>query len=100
MPLSLMEFLVRYLISFLLFSVIGASGWFWMGNLHKNIQLMFELFKALFLVIHVSYYPLMTFLMMLSVILLSILPTLYSKRDQASGLKQQLELASELESDL
>ena len=36
--------------------------------------------------------------MMLSVILLSILPTLYS--NQASGLKQQLELASELESDL
>ena len=98
MPLSLMEFLVRYLASFLLFSVIGAFGWFWMGNLHKNIQLMLELFKALFLVIHFSYYILMTFLMMLSVILLSILPTLYS--NQASGLKQQLELASELESDL
>ena len=42
----------------------------------------------------------MTFLMMLSVILLSILSTLYSKCDQASDLWQQLELASELESDL
>ena len=45
----------------------------------------------------------MTFLMMLSVILLSICAddtTLYSKRDQASDLWQQLELASELESDL
>ena len=45
----------------------------------------------------------MTFLAMLSVILLSmlmILLTLYSKCDQASDLWQQLELASELESDL
>ena len=45
----------------------------------------------------------MTFLMMLSVILLSLLiiyTTLYSKCDQTSDLWQQLELASELESDL
>ena len=35
-----MEFQVRYLELFLLFSVIGDFGWFWMGNLHKNIQLM------------------------------------------------------------
>ena len=40
----------------------------------------------------------MTFLMMLSVILLSIL--MYSKCDHASDLWQQLELASKLESDL
>ena len=40
------------------------------------------------------------FLMVLSVILLSMLMILYSKCDQASGLWQQLELASELESDL
>ena len=38
--------------------------------------------------------------MMLSMILLSMLSTLYSKCDQASDLWQQLELASELESDL
>ena len=38
--------------------------------------------------------------MMLSVILLSVLMILYSKCDQASDLWQQLELASELESDL
>ena len=37
--------------------------------------------------------------MMLSMILLSMLSTLYSKCDQASDLWQQLELASELESD-
>ena len=43
----------------------------------------------------------MTFLMMLSVILLSMLmKLLYSKCDQASDLWQPLELASELESNL
>ena len=42
----------------------------------------------------------MTFLMMLSVILLSMLKILLSKCDQASDMWQQLELASELESDL
>ena len=68
---------------------------------HKNIQLMLEFVKALFLILHFSYYTLMTFLMMLSVILLSMLMILlYSKCDQVSDLWQQLELASELESDL
>ena len=38
--LDLMEFQVRYLALFLLFSVIGSFRWFWMGSLHKNIQLM------------------------------------------------------------
>ena len=44
----------------------------------------------------------MTFLMMLSVILLSMLMILLStlKCDEASDLRQQLELASELESDV
>ena len=43
----------------------------------------------------------MTFLMMLSAILLSMLMILpYSKCDQTSDLWQQLEFASELESDL
>ena len=71
------------------------------GKLHKNIQLMLEFPKAPFLVLHFSYYTLMTFLTMLSVILLSMLMILlYSKCDQASDLWQQLELASELESDL
>ena len=43
----------------------------------------------------------MTFLMMLSVLLLSMLMMLlYSKCDEASDLWQQLELASELQSDL
>ena len=51
------------------------------------------------LVLHFSYYTLMTFLM-LSVILPSILMILYSKFDQTSDLWQQLELVSELDSDL
>ena len=62
--LSLMEFQVRYLALFLLFSVIDGFKWFWMGSLLKNIELML--------------YTLITFLMMLSVILLSMLMILLS----------------------
>ena len=36
-----MEFQVRYLALFL-FSVIANLDWFWMGNLHKNIQLVLD----------------------------------------------------------
>ena len=96
---SLMEFQVRYVALFLLFSVIDSFDCFWMGSVHKNIQLMLEFLKAPFLVLHFSYYTLMTFLMMLSVILLSMLMILFSKCDQTSDLRQQLELASEHESD-
>ena len=76
--LSLMEFHVKYLALFPLFSVIGAFGQFWMGNPHKNIQLMAEFLKGPFLVLYFSYHRLMTFLMMLSVILLSTLMILLS----------------------
>ena len=34
---KLMEFQVRYLTLFLLFSVIDSFEWFWMESLHKNI---------------------------------------------------------------
>ena len=71
--LSLMGFQVRYLALFVLFSVIDNFEWFWMESLHKNIQLMLEFLKGPFSVLHFSYYTLMTFLMMLSVILLSML---------------------------
>ena len=40
--LGLMEFEVRYLVLFLLFSVIEFFESFWMGSLHKNIQLILE----------------------------------------------------------
>ena len=95
-----MELQVRYLVLFPLSSVIDDFRWFWMGILHKNIQFMLEFLKALFLDLHFSYYTLVTFLVMLSVILLSMLMILLcSKCDQVSGLWQQLELAFELESD-
>ena len=76
--LSLMQFQVRYLVLFLLLSVIGGFEWFCMGNLHKSIQLMLELLKAPFLILHFSYYTLITFWFMLSVILLSMLMILLS----------------------
>ena len=93
---------------FLLFSVIDGFEWFWMESLHKNIQLMLAFLKAPFSVLHFSYYTLMTFRTMLSVILLSMLMMLFSIEsvirslisDQASDPWQQLELIFELESDL
>ena len=68
--LNLMEFQTKYLT---FFSLIDGFEWFWMENLHRNIQLMLEFLKGPFLVLHFSYYTLMTFLTMLSVILLSML---------------------------
>ena len=84
----------------LLFSVIDGFEWFCMGSLHKNIQLILEFLKAPFLVLHLSYYKLMTFLIILSAILLFMLIILLSKCNRTSDLWQKLELASELESDL
>ena len=66
---SVMEFQVRYLALFLLFLVIDGLELFWIGSFHKNIQLMLAFPKAPFLVLHFSYYTLMAFLMILSVIL-------------------------------
>ena len=71
-----MEFQVRYLALFLLFSVIHGFKWFWRKSLHKNIRLMLEFLKDPFLVLHFSCYTLMTFLMMFFVILLSMLMVL------------------------
>ena len=71
--LSLMEFQVKYLALFFLFSLIYSFEWFWMESLHKNIQLMLEFFKTPFLVLYFSCYTLMAFMMMLFVILISML---------------------------
>ena len=76
--LSLMEFQVRYSALFLLFSVIDSFECFWMRILHKNIQLTLEFLNAPFLVLHFSFYTLMTSLMILFVILLSMLMILLS----------------------
>ena len=83
---GIMEFQVRYLTLFFLFSVMGSFGWFWMENYHKNIQLMLEFLKGPLLALQFSYYTLMTFLMMLSVILLSMLMTLLSTLNVISHL--------------
>ena len=55
------------------FIVIDGFEWFSMGSLYKNIQLMPEFLNVLFSALHFFSYSLMTFLMMLSVILLSML---------------------------
>ena len=64
--LSLMEFQVKYLALFLMFSVVDDFEWFWMKSFGKNIQFMLEFLKAPFLGLHFSYYTLMTILTMLS----------------------------------
>ena len=50
----------------------------WILILHKYTQLILEFPKDHFLVLHFSYYKLITFLMMLSAILLSMLMILLS----------------------
>ena len=52
-----------------------------MGILYKNIQLMLEFLKGPILVLHFSYCTLRDFLMVLSVILLSMLMILPSTLD-------------------
>ena len=69
---------IRYLALFFLFSVVVGFEWFWMESHYKNIQIMLEFLKGLFLVLHFSCCILMTFLMMLSIILLSMLMILLS----------------------
>ena len=90
--------------SLLLFTVIGGFRWFWIGSLRKNFQLILEFFKASFLVLHFScsYYTLndLPDHIIWYIIISADDTTLYFKCDQASDLWQQLELASELESDL
>ena len=73
-----------------------------MESLHKNIWLMLDFLKAPFLVLYFLYYPLMTFLdnVICDIAIYADDTTLYLKCDQASDLWQQLELASEVESDL
>ena len=80
--LNVMEFQVRYLALFFLFSVIDGFRWFWMGSLHKNIQLMLEFFKSptLFL-LYINDLP----DNVICNIAIYADDTIYSKCDQASG---------------
>ena len=100
--LSLTEFQVRYLALFLLFSVIGGFGSFWMGNLHNNIQLMLVFLKGLIVgpTLFLLYINDLHDDVICNIAIYADDTTLYSKCDQASDLWQQLGLASELESDL
>ena len=61
-----------------LFSVTDSLRWFWMGSVRKIISLMLEFLKVPILFLHFSDYISMTFMMMLSVILLSMLMILHS----------------------
>ena len=72
-----------------------------MESLHKNIQLLREFLKAPFMVLHfllyVNDFP---DDIICDIAIYADDTNLYSKCDQASDLQQQLELASELKSDL
>ena len=88
-----------------LISSFLSNRWLWVvldGKTSQEYQVNAGFLKAPFLVLHFSYYQLMTCLMTdnISVIVLFMLIILLSKCDQAFDLWQQLELASELESDL
>ena len=65
-----------YLALFFLFSTIDGFKLCWIGSLHQTIQLMLEFLKGEILVLHFSYYTLMTFVMMLSKVLLPLLMVL------------------------
>ena len=93
--LSLMEFQVRSLVLLLLFKVVDGVEWFWMASLHNNIQVPI-LGPTLFL-LYINDLP---DDIICNIAIYADDTTLYSKCDQASDLWQQLELASELESDL
>ena len=84
-------FRLKHLALFQLWTALGGSGW--------KVFRMVEFLKAPFLVLHFSYYTSMAFLMMLSVILLSmlILSTLSVIRHLICGINL---FATELESDL
>ena len=71
-----------------------------MESLHKNIQLMLEFLKAPFLVLSLQYINDLADDVICDVAIYADDTSLYSKCDQASDLWQQLEQASEFESDL
>ena len=96
-----MEFQVRCLVLFL-FSVIGGFGWFWMGSLQKEYPVNTGVPQGSVLgpTLFLLYINDLPDDVICDVGIYADDTTLYSKCDQASDLWQQLELASELESDL
>ena len=73
-----MEFKARYSALFCHYSLIEGFRWLWMERLCKSIQLIMVFLKAPFLLINFFYHLLMTFLMMPSVKLVSMLMILHS----------------------
>ena len=92
-----MKFQVRYLALFFLFSVIDNFGSVLDEKSSQEYSVNSGVLQGSIPRPTLSYYTLMAFLMMSSVILLSMLMILLST---LSVIRQQLELASELESDL
>ena len=64
---------IGYLVLFCHLLLINYFKWFLKGSLCKNMESMLVFLKALYLVLKCPYYTLVTFLMILSVVLLSTL---------------------------
>ena len=97
--LNPMEFQVRYLTLFCLFSVIDSFKWLCMGSSQKNVWVILDFFKAPPLVLlNINDLP---DDIICNIFVYADDTTLYSKCDQVSDLWRQLELlASELECGL
>ena len=81
-----MEFQVRYLALLLLFSVMDGFEWFWMGSIHKNIQLMLEFLKVLGPTVFLLYINDLPDDVVCNITIYADDSTFYSKCDQAFGL--------------
>ena len=101
--LNLMEFQVRFLALFFLFSVINGFGWFWMDMMSSQgypvdaVVPQGSIIDPTLFLVYINDLP---DDIVCNIAVYADDTTLYSKCDQASNLWQQLELAFELESDL